>query len=476
VVIKLLNVKRMLGRKTDAAILGLPPMNNRHIETAVRILLHLTAYCFLQDEKNPAVYSALLAAQLTLRHGLSPHSCSAFTVYGMAELSGGNHARAYRFGKLALRLHKQMKCKDAEGLTTGLGLTLLTHWRDDIKDAPEQLHEAMKSAFAVGDVVYGTYCLSMLYRIQTLVGIHLESLEEFMRASYQKIKDLNRQEAMRMWAQPLIQYVLNLRKSGVTDWKELTCLTGEVMNEPRYMRDAIEANHSILIMVSWSRKAQLACLFGFWALAESVYRDMSTMGPAFHFSYAVVSGSFYAAIASYSRYMETGNHKHYKIAQGYKKKLERVAAIGSPNAIPFLPFLDAEELAVRKSLVPTVVSAAYTKAIDVMKSADLVHLEAYANERAGFYHARLENRSAAETHFNRAMELYRFEWGSIAKYEWLAEKSQKALSRLDDASIMKNREIQQIVVGEAAGFGLSDIMEDSREFQSLPSEATPKGK
>jgi hypothetical protein len=77
---------------------------------------------------------------------------------------------------------------------------------------PVKLNDAMHITFSVGDTVYGTCCLSMLYRIQTVLGINLESLEEFMRNSYQKIKDLNREGAVLRWAQPLIQYVVNLRK------------------------------------------------------------------------------------------------------------------------------------------------------------------------------------------------------------------------------------------------------------------------
>jgi predicted ATPase len=41
VVVKLLNVKRLLRRKTDADILSLPPMEDRAIEMSVQILLHL---------------------------------------------------------------------------------------------------------------------------------------------------------------------------------------------------------------------------------------------------------------------------------------------------------------------------------------------------------------------------------------------------------------------------------------------------
>lgn len=160
------------------------------------------------------------------------------------------------------------------------------------------------------------------------------------------------------------------------------------MNEAHFMGEVIEAKRSILITVAWSRKAQLAYLFENWALSQSVYKDMFTMGPAFHFSYAIVPSSFFTAVASFSRYEQTGIRKHLKAAKSFKKKLEGVAAIGSPNAIPFLAFLDAEALAITSIALLGAVMASYDEAISVMATHNLVHMEGFANERAGFCCAR----------------------------------------------------------------------------------------
>jgi predicted ATPase len=89
VVMKLLKVKFMIGRKSDEDILNLPRMTDPAMATSVRLLLHLSWYCFLQRKILLTVYSALLATQLTLKFGLSPYSASAFTIYGMAELLNG---------------------------------------------------------------------------------------------------------------------------------------------------------------------------------------------------------------------------------------------------------------------------------------------------------------------------------------------------------------------------------------------------
>jgi Flp pilus assembly protein TadD len=94
-----------------------------------------------------------------------------------------------------------------------------------------------------------------------------------------------------------------------------------------------------------------------------------------------------------------------------------------------LSLLDAEDLSIRKSAKTQDVLAAYTRAIDVMALEGLPHTEALANERAGFFLVKAGNRSEAVHYFARALQLYKYEWGSYAKHDWLLEASEKALGK-----------------------------------------------
>ena len=447
VVLKLLKVKWMIGRKSDEDILSLPPMNDLTMATAVKLLLHLCSYCLLKDESLQTVYAALLATELTVKGGLSPYSASALTIYGVVELSNGDYPRAYRFGKLALTLLDRIKNKDAECPTTALALTLLTHWYDPVRKMPDVLFQAANTGFEIGDVVYGTYCVANGHVMEVLLGVNLEQLEVVMRATYQKIRDLS-QEAMVMFAQPSLQYVLNMRSQEAGGWEELKNLTGEVMEEGAYVYEAIAANHVMLATMVLFYKAQLACWFGFWSLSESVCKEMMSTGKSYGYTFAVMPSSLFGGIASYSLYKENGLRKHLKFARKNRKTLRAADSRGCPNASAFLMLLDAEDQSVQKRMVPDEVSAAFRQAIDKMAAEGFPHFEGLANERAAFFQVKLGNRADAENYFARAMELYKYEWGSIAKYDWLKEKSAKALVKLD--------EHETGVVGEIVGFGAED--------------------
>ncbi|KAI2510540.1 PhoQ sensor [Fragilaria crotonensis] len=365
---KLLKVQLMLGRKSDDDILSLPLMSDETATATSRLLVNLCHYCFLKDETNLGVYAALLALQSTLQSGLNAYAACALAIYGVAQASNGNYRGAYRFGKLALALLDKMQVRDAECATTVLSLTLLIHWYEPLRGIPKSLRRAASIGFEVGDVVYGTFCLAMEYCAGAVLGTNLEQLEASMRADVRLTGDSS-QEAMDMWTQPVIQYVLNLRNDGSLSWEELTILTGEFMDETTYIRRALASNHRILVMTTLNFKAILACSFGFWSMAESIFMEMRSMGKTFFFTFAAATTSLFAAIASYSCYQQTRKRKHLKLARTNRRRLASAVSRGCPDVPSYLAFLDAEDLAVRKSATPGAVSAAYNAAIGKLASA-----------------------------------------------------------------------------------------------------------
>jgi hypothetical protein len=292
--------------------------------------------------------------------------------------------------------------------------------------------------------VYGTYCLNASYRIEISLGRNLKDLEDAMRLSYQKIRDLSR-DGMDMWAQSAIQFVLNLRCRDVSNWKDLLLLTGEIMDEVTYMRQAV-TKHNFLCLLALTYKAQLACLFGYWSISESFYEDIRGIGRSFHHSFGVIPHSLFGGLASYSLYGQIKERKHLKRARWNRANLQGAVSRGCPNGTAFLSLLDAEDLSVRKSAKIQDVVAAYKRAIDVMALEGLPHTEALANERAGFFLVKAGNRVDAAQYFERALRLYKYEWGSYAKHDWLLEASAKALGKA------QNEESR--MVGEVIGFGV----------------------
>lgn len=132
-----------------------------------------------------------------------------------------------------------------------------------------------------------------------------------------------------------------------------------------------------------------------------------------------------------------------------RKKLQRAESRGCPNVSAYLKLLDAEELSVRKLTAPRIVSVAYDRAIDAMAAAGRPHMEALANKRAAYFQVKQGNRAEAEKDFERAVHLYKYEWGGNAKHDWLTEESIAALSTIGDNKT-------GVVLGGVVGFGTDD--------------------
>jgi predicted ATPase len=100
-----MSVRKETRHKTDDDILNLPMMTEPVMSAVIKLLFHVSFHCFLRkDTELLAVYSALLAVRLTLRHGLSPYSAGAFATSGITELTLGKHHQAVRFGQLSWRV------------------------------------------------------------------------------------------------------------------------------------------------------------------------------------------------------------------------------------------------------------------------------------------------------------------------------------------------------------------------------------
>lgn len=251
VMAKLARVKFMLRHKTDEDILNLPLADSTLVEDTVKLLTHLCCCCLVSVRSDAAVFTALLATELTLKHGVSQFSSCAFAIYGVAEVSLGNIDRAYRFGALALGMLNRIESKGADCHTAAFTLTQLSFQRERLDNIVIPLSRAANSGFEYGDIPYSTYCTAHCYAMQIHMGTNLQSLEASMRVSYRRVSDLG-QDTLLMWLQPTLQYTLNMQ-SNDGSWEDIALFSGEAMNEEGYCRLSTETNRllHILLLLLW---------------------------------------------------------------------------------------------------------------------------------------------------------------------------------------------------------------------------------
>jgi tetratricopeptide (TPR) repeat protein len=361
---------------------------------------------------------------------LSDYSSTAFTIYGLAELAGRNHQNAYRFGKLSLLLQEQLHSKHTISSTTAIAIANLIHWYDPLVGSQIRLQEAAMTGLEIGDVVYGSFALSVSYGIHFVLGTNLEYLEKLVISNDEKVQALC-PESMSLWTHAGMRVVFNLRCSEITDWSELLKLNSERLDEITFFCQAEDAKHKILVSIGWYAIGTLGFWFGFWSISQVMFQNIKDNNKAFRFGFVGVQVEFFSGIASYARYAQSKKYIHLKAARRHKKTIQKLCSNGYPFSSAYLSILDAESLAVSKSSNPEAVLASYEKSIKSFATLNLHHLEAFANERAGIYLREIDNDDEAYRYFQRALHLYEEKWGATAKCLWLQEKCMGIKTTID---------------------------------------------
>lgn len=419
VLFKFLTVKRAMSKMTDASILSLPMIQDRTMAIAVKLLSRVYLASQRATDQTLCAYAAILAMELTLQWGLSPLSANALAMFAMFELRLGHRDRAYRLGKLALKMLDRVE-SDEQCAVVGVVSVVIAHWKEPLCDLRDQLLTAVNTGIESLDIVMGSYALSHHIRMSIALGVNLDALEKSMRAQCDRLADLG-QDGMLKLVQPPMQFVANLRSES-TRWESLAVLSGDFMQEDDYMRDAAAAD--IQIKCALSLKGVLACTFGFYSQVVSIYEEINEVAYGLRNGYGIIDRTWRASFAHFEQYRSFGKRRDLAKARRLKKALEKIDAQGCPNTGAFVALLVAQELSVCKPHNATALTHAYRHAIKVSRCKKLVHIEALANEQAGFAFSRLKFYKESEAYIERAKSLYRDEWGSIAKCEWLRSQSE----------------------------------------------------
>lgn len=149
VLIKFMKVKRMMRKKTDKQILGLPVMTDKLASTAITILSHVLSSCFMQDETDLALYAALRSLELTLIHGITEGTSLSLMIYAVVEFAVGNRREAYRYAKLGLTLTESI----SSCVTVGYGLALITWRKEQLAELRKHLLATAEIGFQVGHTI-----------------------------------------------------------------------------------------------------------------------------------------------------------------------------------------------------------------------------------------------------------------------------------------------------------------------------------
>jgi hypothetical protein len=255
--------------------------------------------------------------------------------------------------------------------------------------------------------------------LQLFLGTNLKSIEESFRTFYDRTLEI-RQNTMVLSLKPYFQAILN-HQTIRCDWSYVHLLTGEIMIEEEFLRDVDEAGHPLLKVVTHLLKAELAESFGYFETAEMLYASVEQSAKSIRYSYGVVPWWVYAGHSYYRMFLLSGKRAHLRIARMYRRRLEKLLALGCQGATSSVSYLHATEASVNGRISDSTLLDIVSREVSIVCNLGNINIEAKINEEAGFACLRRGLKCEAQQFFNEALCIYE-KIGALAKYHWLREK------------------------------------------------------
>ncbi|WNG61239.1 AAA family ATPase [Archangium gephyra] len=169
-------VESLLGDRSIEGLVELPRLTDPEVKTVMGLLGALFAPAFFTSETLLALHLCHMVA-LTLRHGSTDESASAYVWYGFVTscLFKDPH-RGYAFGRLACEFveRNDISAYRARVLFTQAHVSL---WVRPLREAKELYQKAFQQALLSGDLQIAGYCCIFIAWLQLSMGAELAEVE-----------------------------------------------------------------------------------------------------------------------------------------------------------------------------------------------------------------------------------------------------------------------------------------------------------
>lgn len=411
-------LKRMIGARSTAEFLTLPPQKDSVELLKQQILNRATSASYVA---NPELFSILTLERLhiMLRSGRStPLLPNSLLGYAMVQIQGFGALRyGGELGDLALALARNKlltQQQDGYGIRDMFVIyALIAHWKEHLRGIIVPLQENYRAGLQVGEFEYAVYSLLASLRAELIVGRKLPSLLERMQQALNKsdtLKQKTSSDAMRI----NIRFVSALMGLPITDrngWIEggnatrLTLLHWHLFEAARHylFSDFDAALDSIANSESYVASA--AC--------------MATL-PLYQLYHALCLLAVYPTMDAVRR-----GHALDKL-DGLQRKLKLWAKHAPMNHLHKWQLVEAERCRVLGK--PGKAERYFNLAIKGAHANGYLNDEALSNELASRFYQGLGRDMHARMHLEEAHAKYA-EWGAAGKMQDLERRYPRLLSR-----------------------------------------------
>lgn len=413
VVYELVQVKRIIGGKSNEDFLELPITHDQTLIHVMRILQSMALAAYFSSTKHKLTYglATLRNLKLSCNMGLSNYSIDGFSGYAIMLSMLGNFEGANRFGKLAIEISRKLNAKGAEARSSSGLFHLVFPWKRPLKECIEGFRFSFRQGMATSETniafAAGIGAIAMMHH----TGSPLLETEERMRLLVSQLKQYRQNEMCRN-SLPFYQVILNLKDPS----EDPSALKGDAMDIAIGLTGyTLDEDHAY--RMEFAASFTLAYYFEDWSRLEYSLPLYDGKYHPVRAHYTNFLSAFSAAMAYFELFRRRQKRVYRKRAEKKLRMMQQWLNGGNVNCLPLLSILQAESLSLSKSASPQDVLELYDNGALEASAMSFVQIEATAYERAACFLTGQEARS----YLTKALRLYHA-WGADAKIVFLEKK------------------------------------------------------
>lgn len=426
VVLKVLQLKRRLGKNGLGKIRALPMMTSPEKLAALRIGGSLGSVAmFAQPMLLPLM--VLQSVITALEHGLAPQIGTSCCMIGVLRASSiGDVQGAEAFGRLGMEICDRADDPRYQGRAQHLYSSLIEYWTRPLNATLNNLRQAAATCKGSGDFEYALHATSIFTKYAFLAGADLVSLEHELATNIDSFNEL-RQGALIYHLRALHQLCLNFMGRAADPRN----LAGDAYNLDRTLSHHRQSNDLTLIQTALSCQTWTSYNFdendGRAALVFAQRTAQVIEGARGFYSfywYHYIDALVRLRVAFNAP--EPESKALLAAARRRQKVLARAASRCPHNFSSKLLIIEAETLRVRGN--DFAAHARFDAAIAEAAQQQFLGDQALANELCGLMHMAAGRTTLGLPYVREACDLYR-RWGALGKVAYL-ESRYRGLARL----------------------------------------------
>jgi predicted ATPase/signal transduction histidine kinase len=153
---QMIEVQAALDGRSTEELLTLSEVRDPSVAASLQLLAELIPAGWFS---NPPLFAFcnLETVLLSIRHGHSPTSAAGFAAYALFLAQGGEYARAYVIGRMAIQLARRFRNPAEESKVLLIFNTFVNHWRAPLREAVPLYRSGLARAMESGNLQWAAF-------------------------------------------------------------------------------------------------------------------------------------------------------------------------------------------------------------------------------------------------------------------------------------------------------------------------------